>query len=76
MTVQSSASREAHEEVCPLGISGGLYSSGPGGSLIHGVVARLVDLSVIAELEASVLCVVNGKAGDDLEWSEVTSIRR
>ena len=48
----------------------------PNGLLLHGVVMRLVDLSIIAKLEAVVLCVVYVKTGDDLVWSEVTSNRR
>ena len=35
-----------------------------------------MDLGVLVELEAAVLCVVNGKSGDDLAWAEVLSHKR
>ena len=73
MTVQSSASREAHEEVCPLGVAGGSYHNGAGGSLLQRVVVSFLNLGILAELEAAGFGVVNGKAGDNLEWSEVAS---
>ena len=40
------------------------------------VVMIFMDLSVLAKLEAAVLCVVNGKVGDNLAWAEVTANRR
>ena len=76
MTVQSSARRKDNEEVCPLGVAGGKYVNGPGGLFLHGVVVGFVNLGVLTKLEAAVLFVVDGKAGDDLAWAEVLSKRR
>ena len=76
LTVQSSAIREAHKEVCPLGIAGGLQGNEPGGFFLHGVVVGFVDMGVLAKLYTAVLRVVDGEAGDDLAWAEVPSKRR
>ena len=40
------------------------------------VVVGFVELGVLAELEAEVIRVVYGKAGDDLAWAKVPSNRR
>ena len=34
-----------------------------------------MNLDILAELEAAVFDVIDGKAGDDLEWAEVASDR-
>ena len=59
-----------------MGVPGGIYGNGPGSSFLHGVVVGFVDLGVLAKLETVVFRVVDGKAGDDLAWADVSSHRR
>ena len=60
MSVQSPPGHEAHEEVFPLGVASWPQGNGPCGPFLNCVIMGIVHLRILAELEATVLGVVDG----------------
>ena len=58
-SVQSSPGGEAHKEIYPLVVTGWPRVNGPCGLFLHRVFMVLINLHILAKLEAIVLVIVN-----------------
>ena len=59
LSVQYSPGGEPHKEIYPLGVTGWHRGNGPCGPFLHRVFMGLMNLHILAKLEATVLVIVS-----------------